>query len=292
MPDLQQPSLKQLAAAATSLDSWMERVNNKHEEHLASAYTVLTQKVQTLLEKLDTSRGRLVSTRANLSQAQALHTQLSRVLTRTMDQWIVKDLAPDLGRVSTRSARFLEAITGVPQRFGGVDAVWIEQLQQLNLAPFQALGEKAVDDVARAMYEHLMGGSRFRDLTRTVKNVLIGVPEMTGRSVTATAQQMSFDAVRNFQGQVTNYKAEQIGLTSFIYYGDVIRDSRPFCAAHAGEVMTEARIAELDQQDWRGKSGPLKIYRGGYRCRHFFLPVKPEWTDGQETAVANYFTEE
>ncbi len=69
-----------------------------------------------------------------------------------------------------------------------------------------------------------------------------------------------------------------LGLTSYVYFGSIIRDSRDFCVEHANKIFTEEEARQLWQNDWQGKSGsdPF-IDRGGYNCRHHWQPVDPEW---------------
>jgi hypothetical protein len=71
----------------------------------------------------------------------------------------------------------------------------------------------------------------------------------------------------------------------------VIKESRAWCRRHAGKVYTEEEIAKLDKQTWDGKSGPWRTHRGGYNCRHFWVPTRPEWVAGSEIEVQNFFTE-
>lgn len=281
----------EVAGEALVLDRWLERLTGKHQENLGAAVAAMDRRSRRLMRQLETEQGRLVATRANLRQAQELHRQLTVIMGSTVIKYADSTIARDLDRIVRRSAKILTLITGNPQSFVGVDRTWIDQLKNLNLSQFHNLGDAAVDDVARAMYEHLMGGSRFSELQRTIQNLLVGRTDMAGRPMVTYARQMAFDTVRNHLNQVTLYKADKIGLTKFVYYGNVIRDSRRFCVTHAGEVMDDKRIAELDRQDWRGKSGPFRINRGGYNCRHHFLPMHEDWAEEEAIEVQSVFEE-
>ena len=55
--------------------------------------------------------------------------------------------------------------------------------------------------------------------------------------------------------------------------------TRPFCRANLNKVFSEEEANSLwTSTRWAGKSGtdPF-INRGGYRCRHSFIPYDPEW---------------
>ena len=287
-------TIAEAAAAAKSTDLWLDRMASKHQGNLISAIRAVDRRTQTLIRELETSRGRLVSSRASLKQAQEIHTQLSIIIGSTVIKYADTRIAADLDRVVKRAAQYLSMLTGKPQSFVGVDRTWINQLKRVNLSEFHHLGEQAVDTIAKTIYEHLMGGARFADLQRAISNEYVGHIDMVGRPMTTHAKRMAFDTVRNHCDQVTAYKAEKIGLKQFIFYGDIIKDSRPFCVKHAGEIMDDKRIALLDKNTWRGKSGPLKTHRGGYNCRHQFVPIQEEWVEDEDgkIEVQNYFEEE
>jgi hypothetical protein len=108
---------------------------------------------------------------------------------------------------------------------------------------------------------------------------------VTGDNLYAYSSQIVGDALMGFDGQFAKYRADELGLTSFVYYGSIIRDSRDFCVEHANQVFTEEEARALWQQDWQGKSGndPF-LDRGGYNCRHHWQPISTDWgtvnTDG------------
>jgi hypothetical protein len=60
-----------------------------------------------------------------------------------------------------------------------------------------------------------------------------------------------------------------------------ITTTRDFCRRNLNKVFTEEEARNVwSNQSWSGKSGsdPF-VNRGGYRCRHSFIPFDPEWED-------------
>lgn len=89
----------------------------------------------------------------------------------------------------------------------------------------------------------------------------------------------AFDfAVRNFDGAFTLIKATLAGIDRFRYVGGTIPTSRQFCRSHDGDVMTKKEIERIWRtQSWGGKApGNPFVVRGGYNCRHMFVPVKDD----------------
>jgi hypothetical protein len=92
-----------------------------------------------------------------------------------------------------------------------------------------------------------------------------------------------------FDGQFAKFRADELGLTHYIYYGTIIRDSRDFCVEHVNKVFTEEEARELWQKEWEGKSGndPF-LDRGGYNCRHHWQPTSPDWGTINEDGTFEY----
>ena len=92
------------------------------------------------------------------------------------------------------------------------------------------------------------------------------------------ASQQAHDSIMQFDAQFTKYKAEEAGITSFQYTGTNITTTREFCRARINNVYTEEEARSIWGGTWKGKSGsdPF-IDRGGYRCRHSFIPYDPAW---------------
>ena len=103
--------------------------------------------------------------------------------------------------------------------------------------------------------------------------------DRAGNNLRRYASQIAHDSVMQFHGQFTVAKAKQSGLKHFRYTGTLVRDSRPFCRNMLNKTLTEKEIRNIwNNEGWGGKSpGDPFIVRGGYRCRHTWIPTNPEW---------------
>ena len=103
--------------------------------------------------------------------------------------------------------------------------------------------------------------------------------DIYGENMRKYSSQIAHDSLMQFDGQFTKYKADEAGITSYKYTGTNITTTRDFCRNNLNQVFTEEEARQLwASSKWRGKSGndPF-INRGGYRCRHSFIPYDPEW---------------
>ena len=103
--------------------------------------------------------------------------------------------------------------------------------------------------------------------------------DRAGNNLRRYASQIAHDSVMQFHGQFTVAKAKDAGLTHFTYTGTLVRDSRPFFRDMLNKTLTEKEIRDTwNNQGWQGKStGDPFIVRGGYRCRHTWIPTNPDW---------------
>lgn len=99
--------------------------------------------------------------------------------------------------------------------------------------------------------------------------------DRTGRNMKRYAGQMVNDSLTQFDASINMAAAKEADVKRWEYYGDTIRDTRQWCRDHVGKVYTEEEIRELwANNSWQGKaSGDPFIVRGGYNCRHQWLPA-------------------
>ena len=115
---------------------------------------------------------------------------------------------------------------------------------------------------------------------------------VTGDNLSAYSGQIVQDALMGFDGQFAKFRADELGLTHYVYYGTIIRDSRDFCVEHANKVFSEEEARQLWQSEWQGKSGSDPFLdRGGYNCRHHWQPTSLEWGNVKDDGTFEYTVE-
>jgi len=67
------------------------------------------------------------------------------------------------------------------------------------------------------------------------------------------------------------------GVERFVYRGGLVAGSREFCRSHNNKTYTEGEIRQIwSSQTWGGKRpGDPFVTRGGYNCRHYWVPAEP-----------------
>lgn len=85
-------------------------------------------------------------------------------------------------------------------------------------------------------------------------------------------------AVMKFDGAYTVGQARRNNIKRFRYSGGIMDTSREWCMEHEEQIYTEDEIYALwNSSDWPGKEpGDPFVVRGGYNCRHFWVPLRDD----------------
>ena len=155
-------------------------------------------------------------------------------------------------------SNFRGHINGVYQRSNSAEIN--ELVDFINENKFDPTKKKQVEDAIRKLHTEYAA-------------------DRAGNNMRRYASQIAHDSVMQFHGQFTIRKAKESGLNHFQYVGTLVRDSRQFCRGMVNRTLTENEIREKwRNESWSGKStGDPFIVRGGYRCRHTWIPTDPNW---------------
>ena len=197
-----------------------------------------------------------------------------------------------------------------------IDIQTITNLKRLKFTGFLDIATETTNALADNVYSSTIAGKSFSDMQKELQQRINGVyikadvdeidelvefvatttdevarkkaidrlhtfygADRTGENMRRYSKQLAHDSLMEFDGQFTKAKATEAGLTHYLYYGDLIGDSRKFCQDTRGKIFSEQEAQEeWGSKPWQGKSGsdPF-INRGGYNCRHHFQPTDPSW---------------
>ena len=174
----------------------------------------------------------------------------------------------------------------IPDKFKNLTKVDLDTISALKTQTFQGFEEVAntyLTEINTNVYQNVIGGRSFDDMVRDISGKLTGGVDAAGRPMSSHAGQLAHDSIMQFDAQFVKAKASSAGLTHFRYAGTAITTTRDFCQRHIGQVYSEEEIRSIWSGSWTGKSsGDPFVVRGGYRCRHTWNPVDPDWLKKEE----------
>lgn len=140
-----------------------------------------------------------------------------------------------------------------------------------------AEGSQVKDDIANLVLQNISAKSSFRDLKDSLQTLVEG-DETTNGAMQQYLRTYAYDTFANVQRSVDLNIADTYQFNSFIYSGDIIKDSREFCIERVNGIFTRDDLAEWSTMDWKGKNWdvPVEISLGGYNCRHTLMWIPDE----------------
>jgi hypothetical protein len=293
----------------------LNSLETKHQELLYKALQRLEQEVVNIALELPNKTGTLFNTRLAIEIRPKLQQAIEELYLKPV-QTFINDYDKIAGTIVATYGKL-----PIPPEFKQIteaDLVTIQQLKKLAFTNFQNLGTEFTNTLAQEIYQSTLVGRSSSQMVQTIRDKINGIYQYSdnvkaqqlveyisnnpnGAEVATaidelkqnygrTSQGDSFvkyatlvvqDSIMGFDGQFAKYRADEVGLTNYLYYGSLMKDSRDFCRKHAGKVYNEEQIAEIwanDTGQGRDQGSPF-IVRGGYNCRHSWQPVDPSWID-------------
>jgi len=243
-----------------------------HADFLASLAEDHQIKLGTSLVELESRIADLVAS-APLRDGNLFDLEWAIQARTQLRQMIDQEFLEEVDEVVKDYKGVADAATDMLQEYGDftkVDEGVVNQLQRLTFQGFEAVGDEALNAVAKEIYDMTLVGTSFADAVTNVKATVSG-------NLKRYANQQVHDGLMQFNANINVATGKQNGATKWKYHGGLQDSSRPFCREHAGKVYTEDEIAEIWSGEWAGKaSGDPFVVRGGYRCQHHWRPVFDE----------------
>jgi hypothetical protein len=293
----------------------LDNLEAQHQELLFKTIQRLEREVINIASELPTRTGELYSTRLAIEIKPKLQQAIEELYLKPT-QTFIKDYDKIAGVIVATYGKL-----PIPPEFKSIteaDLVVIQQLKRLAFTNFQNLGNELANTLAGEVYQSTLVGRSFNDMVQTIREKINGIYQFSdnkkaqqlveyiannpngsqvdtaidelkqtygrttqGDSFVKYASLLVTDSIMGFDGQLAKYRADALGLNSYLYYGSIIKDSRDFCRLHAGKVYTEEQINQIwsnDTGQGRDQGSPF-IVRGGYNCRHSWQPIDPSWVD-------------
>jgi hypothetical protein len=135
------------------------------------------------------------------------------------------------------------------------------------------------DTIRNALTLSVVGRSTRDTLEASIREIVVGNASRKAR-LYVFANTLSDTLFASVGRAITMSLSRFAGFSKFRYAGGLIKDSRDFCIARDGNVYDENTIRSWASiPTWQGKipnttATSIFYYLGGYRCRHWLVPIK------------------
>jgi hypothetical protein len=184
------------------------------------------------------------------------------------DQVLLDELYTVFGRTVTDTALNQTELLGLPLTTTNqtslnsvVSAITDEYRQEIA---------SGLEEIATALVLAIVAGGTVQSLTQVITAGFDNLKNTIQRGIT--------DLVLRADAAFGINLMKAAGIQSFRYAGGTVSTSRQFCTDMDGRTFTEEEIRRIwDTQTWGGKRpGDPFVVRGGYNCRHYWVPADQE----------------
>ena len=251
-----------------------EEINKKIDKDEAifiSAIALLEIRITRLLSIIDFNKnGNIVGLSKSTPQFRRLSKEIDKEFARTYSPAVLK----------TANKKAVDKVVKETLKISYTQSAKATLSDNIvaNLAQQSALAEATKVRLKKELNQKILAKDQHDSLAGIVKNVLTGsgLESAKGRPMELYSKQLSQDSTMDYYSVANIINADEAGVEKYRYFGSLIKDSRSFCRHLKDKVLTEEEIKELDGDNWVGKkSGSTLINRGGYNCRHLWIPILP-----------------
>lgn len=164
-----------------------------------------------------------------------------------------------------------QEIEAIEEQQNALERSALESLTQVDAAVYSPIRNALILAIAGAGTRSVLEDS-FRE-------IVVGNSLRKGR-LFVFANTLSDTLFTSITRSLVSSFSRAFGFTKFRYAGGLIKDSRDFCIARNGGVYNVDTIRSwADIPTWQGKipnttKTTIFFYLGGYRCRHWLIPVR------------------
>lgn len=266
------------------------KINKAKEKFLKSKEKQLNRKVSILerklmrsivdkvLDKLETDKGIINSTGSNTQIAKEIE-KVFRDFNNSDHIKVVLQFANDLQRINGFNTKY----------FDSLDFKTTSAIKKANIIMRRQIGITKDNKIVRGSYldNFLKDTSIKNEVVRAVNNAIANRSNLTAlktdlkNTITTSEEngngrlqryykQFAYDTYQSYDRTHSTIVANDLGLQAFIYSGNKIRTTRPFCKARAGKVFLIEEAMKWKNLQFQGKTSPYNPLSdlGGYNCRH------------------------
>ena len=247
----------------------MPRID-ENEKLLQRAIKKLDLRISILTSKLNVRSGRLTSDAINLRRAISMRREIAKEFGVYYD---AAETATDFRPVLKDVGKVLKD-AGIDKAITKADASLISAFSDDAFSEMSGLGQQYSAQISERVYTGVVTGDLLEDMTQDISQMLIGGTDKAGKPMANHAKTIATTRYMEVDSVILRKKSEEAGIKKFKYAGSLIKDSRKWCVEHVNKAYTLEEIEKWESQKWQGKkSGDPFVVRGGWNCRHRWLPV-------------------
>lgn len=269
----------------------MEQSENNLLKSIEDAEPDILKEVMRLFDTIDVSAGKIQNTPKAVAFLASVEDKIYNALRRGGYPESIKTFVKSFDHIQNNIIDLHDTMNGERISKSQIEPYKkIEVNNTISKLTENGLAKDFVNPVRQALYRNILTGASITETQKFLTDAIKTSTNADGKLL-RYVKQVARDSVSQFDGTVQANIAKDIGLNGGRYVGSLIKDSRAQCMKWVTEngglwrnedLMEEIRWAK-SKGTYKGKvsSGMIDettvqtfaIYRGGFNCRHRFIPT-------------------
>ena len=270
------PTLRELINAKNDrLVSVPDKFYSRVEKSEKQIYARLTE----LLAKLKVDKdGNFIRTVGNLNLAQEINDELKKVVFGSEYLEAVTEFAREFNIQKDYNNKYFErAFPDFTPTDLSTEIVKLSQAQSVELLTGGSLDVNFFDPIKSQVIDAVETGASFIDTIKSVREAAMGIGEEEGKLL-RYSKQIAHDSFALSDRAYSDAIATDLGAVWYLYSGEMLPTSRPFCRERHNEYFHKKEIEAWASLSWDGKfkgTNSRTIFKlaGGYNCGHSIMAV-------------------
>ncbi len=262
------------------IDLRLETVPNNFFKSVGIAQDELFDGINAVIQSMDTVDGVITNSARNIRLIQGLDGLINEIL---IGGSYYSGLATFGGEMITQGALVSDWFSATVPQYTAQQS-YQTLLANTSKTAIDKFTSEAVDTVFNKPLKDIINQSittrtSTAQVTESISDFIRGNDQIDGKLL-RYSKQIGRDAFSVVDRQLTEFIADDLGMTWFLYAGDTVKDSREFCIHRVGKYFHRNEVEGWANLTWQGKapvnSGTIFVILGGYNCLHVLLPVNIE----------------
>lgn len=247
-------------------------------------------KITELIGQLETEKGQIVMSEANLLRVQQINDELKKVLHSTEYINAVRKFTGEFSKQKAINDDYFKKAFGNSFSSPALADQLVRNSQRdaFELLAGQAAEQNFIVPIKAQLDRAVSSGASYAETVKGIRTLVEGDEDIDG-NLLRYSKQISWDAFALSDRAYTNATADEVEIEWYLYSGGIVEDSRCFCVErdrqyfHYKEIEAFGNGEDLGEcntgdGEWQGQmkgtnSATIFIVAGGYNCRHTWSPV-------------------
>lgn len=256
----------------------LENVPGAFADGVKTAQGEIWEEMASIIQQIERKGDQIVMSKKNLQLIDKLLEQIKKVALKSDYITAIKAFSKDIdAQKKINTAYFDKAFTETLGNLDFADAVWEVSKKNSVQTLVNAVDSEFISAAKGTLENAISTGASWKDTVKNLKTITVGNSEVEGK-LYRYAKQTASDAFSISDRTYTNAVSDNLGLEFYLYAGDKIAATRPFCDERVGKYFHKKEIEAMASKDWDGKirgtdSKTIFVLAGGWSCKHSWLPV-------------------